>query len=157
MQVLDSILALLTESEIPFRHDMHEETRTSADSARVRGEPLEIGAKAIVMKVDDRFCVFVMSAALRVSSKRIRQHFGAKRTRFATPDELRELTGLVPGAVPPFGPPILDLPLYVDPSVFRNERMAFNAGSLTHSVVMSTEDYRRLIQPDVFELAEPRI
>ena len=155
MSVLDSILSLLTRSGITFRHDEHEETRTSADSARVRGEPLEIGAKAIVLKVDDRFCLFVMSAALRVDSKKIRGHLGARRTRFATPDELLELTGLVPGAVPPFGRPILDLPLYVDPSVFRNDRMAFNAGSLTHSVIMPTDDYRQLVDPDVFEFARP--
>lgn len=153
MSVLESILDLLTRNGISFRHDEHEETRTSADAARVRGEPLEIGAKALVMRVDDRFCLFVMSAALRVDSKRIRSYLGAKRTRFATSDELLEITGLPPGAVPPFGAPILDLPLYVDPSVFRNERMAFNAGSLTHSVVMRTEDYQKLVEPEVFELA----
>jgi Ala-tRNA(Pro) deacylase len=153
--VLGSIITYLNEHGIPFRHDEHEETRTSADSARVRGEPLEIGAKAIVMKVDERFCLFVMSAALRVDSKSIRRQLGASRTRFATPEELYELTGLVPGAVPPFGRPILDLPLYVDPSVFENDRMAFNAGSLTHSVIMRTADYRRLVDPEVFELARP--
>jgi Ala-tRNA(Pro) deacylase len=154
MSVLESILDLLTRNGISFRHDEHEETLTSADAARVRGEPLEIGAKALVMKVDDRFCLFVMSAALRVDSRRIRSYLGARRTRFATTDELLELTALPPGGIPPVGPPILDLPLCVDPSVFRNERMAFNAGSLAHSVVMGTEDYRRLVDPDVFELAQ---
>ena len=154
MSVLQSIIDLLTTHGVSFRHDEHEETPTSADAARVRGEPLEIGAKALVLKVDDRFCLFVMSAALRVDSRRIRRVLGARRTRFATAEELLDLTGLPPGAIPPFGRPILNLPLYVDPSVFQNERMAFNAGSLTHSVVMRTEDYRRLVDPEVFELAK---
>lgn len=155
MSVHSAILQLLDEHDVECRHEEHEPTRTSEDSARVRGEPLEIGAKAIVMKVDDLFCLFVMSAALRIDSKRVRTHLGARRTRFATPDELLELTGLPPGAIPPFGRPILDLPLYVDPSVFRNDRMAFNAGSLTHSIVMETSAYRKLLEPVVFEFAKP--
>jgi prolyl-tRNA editing enzyme YbaK/EbsC (Cys-tRNA(Pro) deacylase) len=65
--------------------------------------------------------------------------------RFATPEELRALTGLVPGCVPPFGRPILDLPLYVDESVLANDRIAFNAGLLTESFIMATADWRRAV------------
>ena len=64
------------------------------------------------------------------------------RLRFATVGELKELTGLVPGAVPPFGEPILPFPLYVDQSSLAHDRIAFNAGSLTNSVIMSVDDYR---------------
>jgi Ala-tRNA(Pro) deacylase len=59
----------------------------------------------------------------------------------------------VPGSVPPFGRPLLPFPLYADPSVFANERIAFNAGSLTDSIVMPVGDYRRLAAPEVFEFA----
>jgi Ala-tRNA(Pro) deacylase len=50
--------------------------------------------------------------------------------------------------VPPFGPPILPLPLYVDEGIQANERIAFNAGSLTDSIVMAVPDYLRLAQPE---------
>jgi prolyl-tRNA editing enzyme YbaK/EbsC (Cys-tRNA(Pro) deacylase) len=153
--VVNRILDLLTRHEVVFKHLNHEETRTSEDSARVRGEPLAHGAKAIVLKVDDRFLLFVMSAARRLDSGRIRQHFGARKSRFATPEELMSLTGLVPGSVPPFGAPILDLPLFVDPSVFDNDRVAFNAGSLTESIILSSEDYRRVANPTVLAFAGP--
>jgi Ala-tRNA(Pro) deacylase len=55
-----------------------------------------------------------------------------------------EMTGLVPGSVPPFGVPIFSFPCFVDPSVLANERMAFNAGSLEDSIVMTTADYARV-------------
>ena len=42
-QVLESIRDLLTRAGVSFRELHHEPTRTSEDSARVRGEPLEIG------------------------------------------------------------------------------------------------------------------
>ena len=76
-----------------------------------------------------------------------------KKFRFATPQELAAF-GLVPGAVPPFGEPVLPLALHVDPSVLANEVIAFNAGSLTESIILSIEDYSRLAHPDVFRFAK---
>ena len=148
--VLDQIRRLLRESGISFRELHHEPTRTSEDSARVRGEDLRIGGKALLMKVGKQFRVFVLSASLRVDSQAIRGHFGTRKTRFARPDELQELTGLVPGSVPPFGRPILPFDLFVDTSITANGRIAFNAGSLTDSIFLRVEDYLKVASPEVF-------
>ncbi|HVW83377.1 MAG TPA: YbaK/EbsC family protein [Bryobacteraceae bacterium] len=151
--VLDEIRAWLRRENVAFREVHHEPTRTSEESAKARGEELRVGGKALLIKVDDRFRLFVLSANRKLDSAAIKQYFGAKKTRFATPEELMEMTSLVPGSVPPFGEPILKFPLFVDPSVFENERVAFNAGSLTDSIVMPIADYRRLAQPEVFRFS----
>ncbi len=148
--LLDKIRTWLTAEAVPFREAHHEPTRTSEESARARGEELRVGGKAMLIKVEDTFRLFVLSASRKLDSAAIKRHFAAKRTRFATPEELMELTGLVPGSVPPFGEPILPFPLNVDPSVFENDRVAFNAGSLTDSIVIAMSDYRRLVNPTVF-------
>jgi prolyl-tRNA editing enzyme YbaK/EbsC (Cys-tRNA(Pro) deacylase) len=138
---------------VVFREVHHAPTRTSEESALARGEELRIGGKALLIKVDADFRLFVLSADRKLDSAAIRTHFQAKKTRFASPEELLRLTGLVPGSVPPFGAPILPFPLYTDPSVFENERIAFNAGSLTDSIVMGIDDYRRLANPEIFSFA----
>ena len=141
------ILDLLEEHGCAHRHLGHEPTPTSEDSARVRGEPLEVGGKALVLKVDDRFIVLVISAARRLDSKRLRKALAARSVRFASRGELEELTGLVPGSVPPFGEPLLPLELVVDRSVMENERIAFNAGSLRDSVVMPRAEWAACASP----------
>lgn len=151
--VLDDIRAWLTREGVAVREAHHEPTRTSEESARARGEEMRVGGKALVIKVDETFRLFVLSADRKLDSAAIKRYFGAKRTRFATPEELKELTGLVPGSVPPFGAPILPFPLYTDPSVFENDRVAFNAGSLTDSMVIPIADYRRLARPEVFRFS----
>ncbi|MES1262284.1 MAG: YbaK/EbsC family protein [Acidobacteriota bacterium] len=138
---------------VEFRAVHHEPTRTSEDSARARGEDLRVGGKALLLKVDDTFRLFILSADRKLDSAAIKQYFGAKKTRFATPEELLQQTGLVPGSVPPFGTPTLPFPLYADPSVFENDRIAFNAGSLTDSIVMPVADYRRLANPEIFRFS----
>ena len=139
---------------VTYRAVQHEPTRTSEESARVRGEPLEVGGKALLLKVGEVFRLFVLSAALKLDSNAVKTRLDVKRVRFAAADELLQLTGLVPGSVPPFGTPILPFELYVDESVTRNDRIAFNAGSLTDSIIMSTADYLRIARPTVFKFGE---
>jgi len=151
--LLDAIRAWLNAEGASFREVHHEPTRTSEDSARARGEDLRVGGKALLIKVDDVYRLFVLSADRKLDSAAVKRHFSARKARFATPEELAALTGLVPGSVPPFGQPLLPFPLYVDPSVFANQRIAFNAGSLTDSIVMQASDYMRVASPEVFEFA----
>ena len=152
-QTLEKIRTLLTENNIEFREVHHEPTFTSEESARARGEDVRIGGKAILMKVGDSFKLFILSASLKVNSKAIKTRFGAKKSRFASKEELADLTGLVPGCVPPFGRPIFDFDLYVDQSITENEKIAFNAGSLTDSIVMRVKDYLRVANAEVFEFS----
>lgn len=158
MQVYEAILAHLHAHEAPYRLLRHEPTHTSQDSARARGEPMEIGGKSLVLKAADRFVVLVISAAERASSKGLRSALGVRRLRFATSDELLELTACVPGCVPPFGRPILPLPLFVDASILRNDRIAFNPGSLTDSVIMGRADWQRCVEIEsIVDVAEPPV
>lgn len=141
MSTFESICNFLDERKISYRTVHHAPTFTSEESAKARGEDVRIGGKAIVMKIDDEFKLFVLSAELKIDSKKVKEYFTAKSIRFATKEELHSLTGLVPGSVPPFGKPILPFDLFVDSSVLRNDKIAFNAGSLTDSVIMNTSDY----------------
>ena len=150
---LSLILELLDGEGISYRHISHEPTRTSEDSARARGEALETGGKALLLKAGECFFVFVLSAALKLDSQAVKKHLGVKSLRFATAEELMELTGLVPGSVPPFGEPVLPFSLYVDESIEVNDRIAFNAGSLTDSLVLSTADYLRVAGGEVFSFS----
>ena len=154
MSVTQAIRDWLTKEGAAFREVHHEPTLTSADSARARGEDLRIGGKALLFRGDAAWLLCVLPADMRADSAAIRKELKIKSLRFATPEELLAETGLVPGSVPPFGPPILPFPLYVDSGIARNERIAFNAGSLTDSVIMATADYLRLSNPRLFAFAK---
>jgi Ala-tRNA(Pro) deacylase len=152
--ILQSIQDFLHQHGIDYRSVHHRPTYTSEESAAARNESIHVGGKALVIKVDNTFNLFVLRASLRADSKKIRTQLQAKRSRFATPQELKELTGLVPGSVPPFGEPILPLSLHVDTSITSNDKIAFNAGSLTDSIILSVEDYLTISQPTVFSFSQ---
>lgn len=150
-EIFSLIKNLLILHAIQFKEVHHQPTHTSEESARARGEDISTGGKALLMKVEDEYKLFVLSAAKRIDSHKVRSHFNARRIRFATTDELLQLTGLVPGSVPPFGKPVLPFDLYVDESITSNEKIAFNAGLLTASIIMNRSDYIRIASPKIFQ------
>ena len=152
--MLKKIYAFLESNSIQFKKVHHEETLTAEESAKVRGEELSIGGNAFLMKVGEDFILFVISAALRLDSKKIKKHFKTKKIRFATPEELIELTGLKPGSIPPFGRPLFELDIYIDESITKNDKIAFNAGSLTDSITMDVKDYLAISNGKVIDFAK---
>jgi Ala-tRNA(Pro) deacylase len=152
--LLDKIRALLDAHGVDYREVHHSPTRTSEEAAEARGEELSIGGKALVLKIDDSFRLFVLSASKKIDSVKIKRYFHAKRIRFATERELGELTELVPGSVPPFGEPLFALELYVDKTILSNKKIAFNAGSLADSVIMRVHDYMRIAKPEIFDFSK---
>jgi len=153
--VLDAIRRLLAEHGVAFQEKHHPPTLTSEESAAARGEPLGVGAKALLLKTDDTFRLIVLCADRRLDSAAVKRRFGAKKIRFASAEELHELTGLVPGAVPPFGQPILPCELFADTEIGeRYDRVAFNAGSLTDSIILSAADWEKVAKPERFAFAK---
>lgn len=155
--LFETIREFLDQHGVAYRTVQHQPTFTSAESALARGEDVKIGGKAIVIKVGDVFRLFVLSAARKIDSDAIKSYFQVKSTRFANAEELLDFTGLVPGSVPPFGFPILPFELFVDKSILLNEKIAFNAGSLTDSIVMNVSDYLQVADATIFEFAQSEV
>jgi Ala-tRNA(Pro) deacylase len=141
--VTDRLERWLREAGVAFEIFEHAPVRTSEEAARVRGTPLQAGAKALVVRADERFVQCVLPAHLKADNARLRELVGTRKLRFATPEELKTLTGCGPGAVPPFGN-LFGLPVLVDEALCRNERVAFNAGSNAVSITMRCDDLVRL-------------
>ena len=155
MSIFQSIVTILDKNSITYTHMHHQPTPTSEDSARERWEPIEIGGKALLLKVDKSFHLFVMSAIRKLDTAKLKAAFNAKSVRFATPEELLEMTGLVPGSVPPIGKPLFTYDCYIDESILNNSKIAFNAGSLTDSIILQTKDWLWCIEHEVIDISKP--
>ena len=153
--ILDRLVSLLTDHGVSFDRTQHRPVHTSEEAAEVRGTPLHSGAKALVMKGDDGFVLAVIPADLALDGTALRKHLGSRRLRFASKEELAELTGLFPGAVPPFGS-LFHLPTICDERLSENQRINFNAGSHSKSIQLAYADYARVERPVVVPISKSR-
>jgi len=131
----------------------HEPVYTSEQAAAVRGTPLCSGAKALIVRLDRQAHMIVIPADRKLASRVVRKHFSAKSLRFATREEVTSLTGLEPGAIPPFGS-LFGLPTTCDPRLGENETINFNAGDHCISISMRYEDYLKVERPELAEVAQ---
>ena len=154
MTITEKLRLLLETNNISFKEVDHDPAATCEASAKARGEDIKIGGKTILFKDKTDFRLFVISAVKQVDSNRVRKILKSQRLRFATNEELKCLCGVEKGALPPFGRDFYPYDLFVDESVLRNEKIAFNAGALTKSFVLKTEDYLKLIKPTICSFAK---
>lgn len=138
--VFERLSELLTVAGVPFTVTRHEPVLTSEEAAAVRGAPLSSGAKALVVKAGDGFVLLVIPADRKLDSKKARAALGQKSIRFATREEVAEVTGLQPGSIPPFGS-LFGLRTLIDPALGLNSAINFNAGDHAISIQMSHADY----------------
>lgn len=154
------ILKILKDNNFWFETFEHEAVRTSEEAAKIRlGYSLRQGAKAIIVRIKESgnkkyFSMIVIPGDKRFDTDKVKRLLKAKDIRFATEVEVSEITnGIEPGGVPPFGN-LFGLDILVDPSLFDNEKIIFNAGDRRFSIAMESRDYKILVKPKIESIIE---
>jgi Ala-tRNA(Pro) deacylase len=142
------IVDLLETRGVTHRLLRHPPVLTSEEASRVRGTPLEAGAKALVCHADEQIVLIVVPADARLDNRAFRQQAGVKNVRMIDAERVQELVGAPVGAVPPFGS-LFGLPTYADHEIVDRDVIAFNVGARDVSVTMAGPDYAALEQPTV--------
>jgi len=154
---VSKIKALLEKNNCWFEMFEHQPVRTSEEAAKLRPDySLSQGAKAMIVKAKNKgkieFVMVVVPGDRRFDSKKVKKLLSIKDLSFASEEEVKEITGGVePGGVPPFGN-LFNLEIYVDKTLFDNEKIIFNAGDRRVSIAMKAEDYKKLINLKIVEL-----
>lgn len=156
--VTSKIIKLLKDNNCWYETFEHEPVRTSEEAAKVRtGYTQHQGAKSMIIKIkskeeNKKFAMVVLPGDLHFDSAKVKKIFKVKDFRLATEEEVSNLTdGVQPGGVPPFGN-LFNLQVIIDPIIFENEKMIFNAGDRKFSVAMLSQDYKRIVKPEVIKI-----
>jgi Ala-tRNA(Pro) deacylase len=144
--VFERLETWLRQQEVAFTVLRHEPVYTSEQAAAVRGTSLASGAKALILKAGEKFVMAVLPADRKLDSKKARDALGVKSLRFASKEEVEQLTGLQPGSIPPFGS-LFGLKTYCDPDLAKSASINFNAGDHSISIQMKHADYEGVETP----------
>ena len=99
-------------------------------------------------------CMLLSNARLDVN-KAVRKRLGVRRISFASPDETRELTGMVLGGVTPLALPD-DLPLWIDQKVMEADYIILGGGARSSKIKISPSVFLKTPNTSIVEgLAKP--
>lgn len=152
----NEIIRLFHQHNIEFQHLVHGATPTSEDSARVRGTSLEEGIKALIVKgkSSKKNYQFNIPSHLKLDMKAVQEAVGEK-CEFEDPAAIRERFGLIVGGVPPFGN-LINLDNYFDEQIGGSQRVAFNCGLSTESILVQAKDLLAVAEPKLGRFAIPK-
>jgi Ala-tRNA(Pro) deacylase len=148
---------LLDRAGAAYRVIEHEPEGRTDLIAAIRGNRIEQSIKSIVVQVrlnrkENIYCLANVPGDCRIDFEGIRVHYQAESAAFASREKAQALTGCVIGAIPPFS--FSDqLQLLADPLIRQNEQVVFNAGRLDRSILMRLDDYIRIAQPQLAQIA----
>lgn len=139
------LMSLLDENKIEYKSFEHRAALTYEDLAAVQKETGFSGTegKCLVMKVDDRFIVYVTLQGKRINFDAVKEKVQAKKVRLATADELKEYFGAEPGCAYPFGFDS-DIDIYVDPHMYQQDWFLFSPVLPTRTIQAKGSDLKRV-------------
>lgn len=146
----------LEERQIPFRLFRHAGRVESLEQAAAeRGQQPGQVIRTILFRVSQTdFVLVLMGGPGQISWPALRRTLGQNRLSMASPEEVKAVTGYVPGTVSPFGLPH-PVRTLVDRSVTAFDEVSLGSGERGLAIVMRSSDLLRALgAPEMGEWGE---
>lgn len=141
----DKLIYLLDVNQVEYRLFSHSAALTYEDLAAAQKATGFFGteAKCMVLKVDDKFIVYVTLQGSRVNFDSVKKELEGTKVRLATAEELAEYFGAQPGCAYPFAFDF-QYDIYVDPKIYEQEWLLFSPVLPTETIQARGQDLRRV-------------
>lgn len=141
----DRLINLLDANQVEYKLFNHPVALTYEDLAAAQKATGFFGteAKCMILKVEDKFIVYITLQGSRVNFDSVKKEFGGAKVRLATAEELAEYFGAQPGCAYPFA---FDsqYDIYVDPKIYEQEWLLFSPVLPAETVQARGQDLKRV-------------
>lgn len=150
---VDRLRKYLEENHVKYVTVSHSPAFTAQEIAASAHVPGKVLAKTVMVKLDGKIAMVVLSAPDKVSAHRLKEVTGAREVELASEKEFADLFPRCEvGAMPPFGN-LWDMEVFADAHLCEDEDIVFNAGSHTELVKIAFADFERLVRPKVADIS----
>ena len=155
------LIAFLDQHGVSYRLIDHAPEGRTEIVSPMRGNALSQAAKCIVLMVKigkkvTKYILAVVPGDAKVNLQAVKTMMQGTYVAFASSDIAERLAGSVAGTILPFSFNA-ELELIVDPSLFENDDIFFNAARLDRSMILKTSDYVAVAKPRLGRIAGGQI
>ncbi len=142
----------MNENKVHYEVLHHPEAVTAQRIAQVEHVKGRHHAKVVMIKSGDQHLMMVLPADHQIDPEKVEKAIG----RVVSLDKEQEFKSIFSdcaiGAMPPLGN-LYGLPTYVDEHLAEQDYIVFEAGTHTDAIKMSYRDYKKIVKPEVKDLA----
>ncbi len=148
------VTSYLDKEHVSYEVLHHRVDYTAQETAADTHTPGREFAKTVVLGMPRGHAMAVVPAVFKIDLERVREGIGTRQVMLVDEETMSRLCpDCDVGAEPPFGN-LYDLPVYVDPSLAKDEYITFNGGSHDDAIRMRYSDFERLVHPTIMEMIE---
>ena len=152
MEIPKHLIDCLNENKVRYEILRHPEAVTAQRLAQAEHVKGRHHAKVVMLKSGGQHLMAVLPADHQIDLEKVEKAIG----KSASLDKEQEFKSLFPdcaiGAMPPFGN-LYGVPTYVDKNLAGQDYIVFEAGTHTDTIKMSYPDYKKIVKPQVEDLA----
>jgi Ala-tRNA(Pro) deacylase len=143
----------LDQKKVKYMVCIHSTAYTAQEIAATAHIPGKELVKTVMVKLDGKLAMAVLTASQRVNFELLKKLSKAKKVELAGEEEFKSaFPDCEVGAMPPFGN-LYELDMYVDEKLGEDKEIAFNAGSHRELIKLSFADFKKLAKPVMGKLA----
>jgi len=143
----------LDSNNVKYMVCIHSTAYTAQEIAATAHIPGKDLAKTVMVKMDGKMAMAVLTASHRVNLDLLKKLGKAKTAELATEEEFNiYFPDCEVGAMPPFGN-LYDMEVYTDEILSEDKEIAFNAGSHRELIKLSFEDFKKIARPKIGKFA----
>jgi Ala-tRNA(Pro) deacylase len=153
LRCAERVRELLLSRGVHYEVTEHRTTYTAQEMAAAEGVPGREVAKSVMLMADGELVMAVLAAPDHVSLGKAGRALGRTEVRLATEDEFSPAFGdCEVGAAPPFGG-VYGVPTVIDSRLLQADTIVFAAGSHTHTMHLTMQDYLDAAAPRPVEIS----
>jgi Ala-tRNA(Pro) deacylase len=143
----------LDQKKVKYMVCIHSTAYTAQEIAATAHIPGKELVKTVMVKLDGRLAMAVLTASQRVNFDLLKKLSKSKKVELASEEEFKSrFPDCEVGAMPPFGN-LYELEIYTDEKVSEDKEITFNAGSHRELIKLSFADFKTLAKPVIGKLA----
>ena len=151
----EDLESYLQNEEVKFRIlTFKKHTMTVEDAERQLGVSRERIVKSLLFIDENGTPILgIVTGDRRISDKKLRKAYGARKLKLARPSVVKEITGYEVGALPPIihGKPIRT---FIDPKVMSFDKVYGGGGAVNALLEISPEEIKRLSKAEVADISK---
>lgn len=154
--LFDKISDFLNKSETQFRIIEIENTYSSAQISEMTNTKPSQEAKSLVILADEKPLMVILNRQDKIDFKKLKEITKTKNIKMATPEQVKEITNVEIGSVPPFGN-LIGLPVYLSSNLSKETEIAFSAGLPTKIMVMKSNNFQEITNPIIGDYSKDQV
>jgi len=146
---VEKLKTFLEKNDIPYISIKHSPAYTAQEIAAKAHIPGQELAKTVIVKIDKKLAMVVLTSAARVNLQWMKKELSADSVELATEQEFKtKFPECETGAMPPFGN-LWGMNVYVSQTLTNDRMIAFNGGSHSELIQCSYKDFQKAVHPTV--------